>query len=131
MKKMNLKFFRLGSKIVLPLFMLIGLFILSASSLNAQYVSTQTAKEILTKHIKELPPRTAAMRAVGHARTSQVVKEDINSLRHRYGQLILKRIGDGDSIEEAIKFSHSVAIKRIPVEDVDLVNQEYVDLLTH
>ncbi len=137
MKKMNLNFFGLTTKIVLPLFMFIGLFILSGSSLNAQYVSSENAKELISNHLQKLPLRTASFRAKGHALTPKMVDEAINSLRHRFGQLILKNVGNGLSVGDAIDKTYQVARARIDAhgtsemtDHLDAVKQEYVDLLT-
>lgn len=48
MKKMNLKFFGLGAKIVLPLFLLVGLFLSSATTTVAQdFKSVDDAAQII------------------------------------------------------------------------------------
>jgi hypothetical protein len=137
MKKMNLNFSRLGTKIVLPLFMLIGLFLLSASSINAQYVSPDKAKEVVDAHLSKLPPRTASFRAVGHAMTPAMVDEEMNSLRHRFGQSILRKLGEDLTVAEAIEKTYAIAKTRIDghgtpemVEYLDVVKDEYVKLLT-
>ncbi len=137
MKKMNLNFSRLGTKIVLPLFMLVGLFLLSASAINAQYISSEQAKEVIDAHISKLPPRTASLRAQGHALTPTMVNEEMNSLRHRFGQSIIKKLGEGLNVGEAIEKTYTIAKTRIDgygtpemVNYLDTVKAEYVDLLT-
>ena len=133
MKKMNLNFSRLGTKIVLPLFMFVGLFLLSASSINAQYISPSEAKEAVDAHLSKLPPRKAIFRSVGHAMTPAMVNEEMNSLRHRFGQLILRKLSDGLTVADAIEKTYSIAKKRIDnhgttemAEYLDVVKSEYV-----
>jgi len=67
MKKMNLSFLGLKAKMVLPLFLLIGLFLVSANTSNAQsiVVKRNTTTQLLSsekgfyesvsKHVSELP----------------------------------------------------------------------------
>ncbi|HEB62652.1 MAG TPA: hypothetical protein ENI82_05825 [Bacteroidetes bacterium] len=134
---MNLNFFGLTTKIVLPLFMLIGLFLLSASSINAQFVSPNMGAKIIDDHLTKLPPRTASIRAVGQALSPQMIDEEMNSLRHRFGQSVLKELLNGVEVADAIDKTYNIAKDRIDghgtpemVEYLDVVKNEYVELLT-
>ena len=129
MKKMNFNFLGLKAKIVLPLFLFVGLFMISATSVNAQYVTAEQAKEILDIHLNQLPPMTASIKKLGQERNSKMAVEDMNLLRHRYGQSIVRKIGDGFSISNAIEKTYDSAQDRVPAQAIDLVKQEYVDLL--
>ena len=134
MKKMNFSFLRLNSRMALPIMLFLGLF-LTALSVNAQhqYVTPDAAKVIINKHIDDLPaldyrPRTIQVDAQGMA--------DIrNALRHGYGQTILQRIAEGDNVEQAIDWTFNMLKNRYEnappkaMENVNLVKQEYVDLL--
>ena len=137
MKKMNFRFWRLGTKMVLPLFLLAGLFLMSAVSANAQYISKSEAKEALEKHLSELPPRKASFLAVGHAMTPRMEEESMNSLRHRFGQSILRKIVNGLEVSEAIDQTYNGVKGRIEeygspemLQYLDRVKSEYVDLLS-
>ncbi len=135
MKKMNLNFLWLKGKMVLPLFLLVGLFMFSATSVSAQYVSESQAAKLIDKHISELPQRTASLRRADQAMTPKMVQESVNELRHSFGQLILHGLHSGRSVEDAIAETNKVAMQRIPAGTpgiegyITTVKQEYIDLL--
>jgi len=135
MKKMNLNFLGLKMKMVLPLFLLIGLFMLSANTVNAQYMDTKSAEKAISEKLSKLPPRTASLRRKGQAMTPKMVEESVNELRYSFGHLILRDLKNGKSVSEAIDNTTKIATSRIPAgtpgiaDYVESVKQEYVDLL--
>ncbi len=137
MKKMNLKIFGLEAKMILPLFLFLGLFLLSANSVNAQFVNPSVAKEKINKYVQKLPPRTAALRTASNGMNDAMIDETVNSLRHRFGQSILRKISEGYNVDEAIEKTYTMAKNRIDkfgssvmLEKLDAVKSEYVTLLT-
>jgi len=121
---------------VLPLFLLIGLFMFSASTVSAQYVSARDAKVLLEEHISSLPPETHTFVKVNQALTPAFVDQKINELRHMFGRSIKFKLANQKSVSEAIESTYEKASERIPsgmpalVEHLNSVKEEYVNLLT-
>jgi len=135
MKKMNLNFLGLKMKMVLPLFLFIGLFLLSASTVNAQYMGTKKAEKAITEKLASLPPRTVSLRRKGQAMTPKMVRESVNELRYSFGKLMLRELKAGKTVAEAIDNTEKIALGRIPAgtsgisDYVETVKQEYVEFL--
>jgi len=130
MKKMNLKFFGLKAKMVLPLFLLMGLFMFSASSLSAQYVSNEEAKQMIDEHMTNLPPSVHYFKAIGQMPTQQIADEELNSLRRMYGEVLIEKLKNVNDVALAIEKTYEFADGRVVEEGLNLVKQEYIDLLT-
>ena len=136
MKKMNLNFLGLRAKMVFPLFLLIGLFMFSSSTVSAQYVDTKNAEKLVAEKLSKLPPRTASLRRANQALTPKMVQESVNELRYSFGHLILRDLKAGKTVSEAIENTYKMASNRIPAgtpgigDYVNEVKQEYVDLLS-
>ena len=135
MKKMNLKFLGLKMKMVLPLFLFVGLFMLSASTVNAQYMNAKKAEKAIIEKLAKLPPRTASIRRKDQAMTPKMVQESVNELRYSFGQLIVRELKAGKTVAEAIDNTEKIALGRIPAgtsgisDYVESVKQEYVEFL--
>ncbi len=136
MKKMNLNFLGLRAKMVLPLFLLMGLFMFSASTVSAQYVNTKNAEKLVAEQLSKLPPRTASLRKANQALTPKMVQESVNELRYSFGNLILRDLKTGKTVSEAIENTYKIASNRIPAGTpgvggyVNTVKQEYIELLS-
>jgi len=135
MKKMNLSFLGLKAKIMFPLFLLMGLFMISATSVNAQFVSSVEAQKILDPYLTQLPEEIHTFSRVNHALTPKMVDEKVNELRHMFGRSIMFKL-DTKDVGEAIKTTYDNAKNRIPagmtelVDHLDAIKDEYVELLT-
>jgi len=130
MKKMNLNFLDLRAKMVLPLFLLIGLFMLSASTVSAQFVTNKMAEQLITKHIAQIPPVKMTAVKVEDQESSYSKESRENLLRIRYGRAILRKVSQGSSIGEAIDEVYNIVAKKGPLDILRSVKNEYVDLLT-
>jgi hypothetical protein len=101
MKKMNLKFFGQGAKMVLPLFLLIGLFMFSATRASAQYLDPGSARDAVEQHMSTLKP---VMASFAPDQMSQLMKQkvELNNFRHSYGRALLMFISQGETVESAV-----------------------------
>jgi len=147
MKKMNLNFLGLKSKIVLPLFMIIGLFLLGANISNAQSIvvkKNNTTSQLLSsekgfyksvfKHVRKLPATVSGILPI-----TKSSKEAINNprvaddakimLEKTYGELILSNLKNGSKSEKAIEGAYSILAKKIPTEYLDPVRDVYKQML--
>ena len=142
MKKMNLNFLGLRAKMVLPLFLLIGLFMFSASTVSAQYVSSDEAVVLIKEHVNQVPLKNTIV--------SRVLRknEDLNAAqaleyrnlsRVKIGKAISREIREkGASVADAIERVYTKVASRIPdgaspviLETLNGVRDEYVELLTN
>jgi len=147
MKKMNLNFLGLRSKIVLPLFMIMGLFLLGANNSNAQTIvvkKNNTTNQLLSsekgfyksvfKHVRKLPVTVSGLlpftksskEAINDPR---IAKDAKITLERTYGKLILSNLGNGSKSEKAIEEAYSVLKKKIPTEYLDPVRNVYKQML--
>ncbi len=131
---MNLNFLGLKMKMVLPLFLLIGLFMLSASSASAQYITKREAKRALESHLSQLPKEVHTFAKVNQALTPKMVDEKVNELRHMFGRSVMFKLASRD-VKEALSITYDIAKSRIPadmpelVAHLDAVRDEYENLL--
>ena len=147
MKKMNLNFLGLRAKMVLPLFLLMGLFLVSANTSNAQVIvkklnntsNTHLLKaekgyyESVQKHVSQLPV-TISM-ALPTAKSS---KEAINNpkiakdakimLDRTFGELLIADLERGVVRGKAIENVTGILGKKIPAEYLDTVSEFYRNL---
>ena len=133
MKKMNLNFLGLKMKMVLPLFLLFGLFVLSTNTASAQAVNSYANK--VTMHVNALPDV-----GVVNLPTQKSVREAVNdprlannlkvNLEKEFGNLIVFGIDrEGFSNKESIEKTYKILNVKIPAAYLDPVKQVYVDLL--
>jgi hypothetical protein len=131
MKKMNLKFFGLRAKMVLPLFMLLGLFLFGANSATAQsYKSLDDAANILKSEL------TLTIDQGGHAYNVSLTSPENTVLvaSYEYYSYILQAISGGD-IEVALDESLSKMKIKFPTNPMNagiiLAHNRAVELLTN
>ena len=129
MKKMNLNLGQIG-KILLPVFFLIGLFFLSANSMNAQ-----SAVAKVKQHISKLPDVTyltlPSEKSMAKEINNPAKENDLKiGIEMAFGRLILEGITrKGFDNKEAIEKTYEILSVKIPAEYLDPVKQVYVDLL--
>ncbi len=147
MKKMNLNFLGLRAKMVLPLFLLMGLFLVSANTSNAQVIvkklnntsdvqmlsSEKGYYESVQKHVSKLPA-TISM-ALPTVKSS---KEEINNpkiandamimLERTFGELLIADLEKGVVRSKAIENVKGILGKKIPAEYLDTVSEVYKNL---
>ena len=147
MKKMNLNFLGLRSKIVLPLFMIMGLFLLGANTSHAQTIvvkKNNTTSHALSsekgfyrsvlKHVRSLPATVSAMLPVTKSNREVInnprIADDAKiMLEKTYGELILSNLKNGSKSEKAIEGAYSILAKKIPTEYLDPVRDVYKQML--
>ena len=132
MKKMNLKFFGLRAKMVLPLFLLVGLFLISASSVSAQYVPKDEALVLIKQHIDQLDHTVLPM-TKNQMASPEVAERNMDLFRNVWGEYMIYKMTDGGelSVAEAIEAAEALAEERtMPEEGIEIIKQEYIDLLT-
>ncbi len=133
MKKMN---FRLGliGKVLLPVFFIIGLFLLSTQA-NAQS-STENFIAKVKLHVKALPETFGVTFPTAKLATDKInnpknTNESKLYLEKRYGQLVLdivtkSGVTDG---KVAIDKAYDIIVKKVPATYVNPVRQKYLNLL--
>jgi len=133
MKKMNLNFLGLKAKMVLPLFLLFGLFVLSTNTTSAQSVNSYANKVAIHVNnlpevgIVNLPTYKSSRKAVNNPKLS---RELMTNLEKEFGNLIVYGIDkEGFSDKEAIEKTYEILSVKIPTEYLDPVKQVYIDLL--
>lgn len=132
MKKMNLSFVRLSSKLVFSLILFLGLMIFTGQSLKAQYVSTDAAKEIVQKYVQDLPAAPLMNKASYDSNSKQAGKIAAVDMKRVFGNLILKNINDGTSVAMAIDNAYVKFRDRVPANKLTILNEvkaDYVRLL--
>lgn len=135
MKKMNLKFFGRKAKMVLPLFLLIGLFMFSATQSSAQYLSGDLAQDLIVKHMSELKPVLASF-TPDQMNPQLKQKAEVNNFRHLYGTALVGLLADGQTVSGAIDRAEEVFLSppagkpAIKQSVYDAVKQEYELILT-
>ena len=131
MKKMNLKFFGLGAKIVLPLFLLVGLFLGSVNTVSAQYVPESEALEILKVHVDQIDA-TPALKASDSMYSPEQAKATTDAFRHAFGVHLIHFISEQQmKVAEAINATVDVAESReFDEEAIEMITDEYIELLT-
>jgi len=139
MKKMNLNFFWLRGSIVLPLFLLLGFFLMSANSASAQYVSSQEAQVILRQYMETLPqvgmPLTKQqMWSTGDSQQSNSKLNDqaVEMTRWIYADRTLFMIKTSQTdVEGALdKVKNELLGQKVPTTVVAALRTELVNLLT-
>jgi len=134
MKKMNLSFLGLKAKMVLPLFLLFGLFLVSANTSNAQVLSTEKGYyETVVQHINELPVTISMalpiMKSSKEAINNPKIADDAKTMLNRtFGELILADLDRGISHKEAIDKAYNALGKKVPTEYLDPVSEFYKNL---
>jgi hypothetical protein len=103
MKKLNLKFFGPGAKMVLPLFLLFGLFMISAGSVSAQYVPVSKAMELVKAHVDQLPDHHAPALKKQQINTPQEVQAMTTAVESRYGNTLIHFMVQGNSVVAAFQ----------------------------
>jgi hypothetical protein len=131
MKKLNLKFFGLGTKIVLPLFLLFGLFLMSATTVSAQYVPEDVAMGVLKVHVDQLGNPALVLQADQGMLTPAQAERTSDYYRQVYGQLLMHFIGSQQmTVAKAItKATEQAEQKGYPDESIDIIRDEYIELL--
>ena len=131
MKKMNLKLFGFGAKIVLPLFMLFGLFLVSSTSVSAQYVPEAEALGILKQHVDKYG-HPALTLSQGEAMLSPEQAERNDAFyRKMFGELLFHHIMTldytvADAMDQVVSLAEQ---KQFPEESIEIIKEEYVELL--
>ena len=130
MKKMNLKFFGLRAKIVLPLFLLFGLFLFSANSASAQiYKTFEDAADIVKSEL------TTVINDGGHAYDIAATNGSnaIIVARYEYFKYLLSAFNTGD-VSQAIEVTNQKMTEVYPLspmkEAIVFAKQRALDLLT-
>ncbi len=134
---MNLNFFGLSTKIVLPLFMLFGLIFLSAN--NAQAQSSMEGKlyaEAVSNHITHLPSIVSLTLP-----TAKISKEVLNNpqkaseakiaLDKKYGELIIAFLKKDIKSEDAIENVYNLLNAKISSDLLDPVREVYRQMLNN
>ncbi len=118
---------------VLPLFLLVGLFVLSTNTTSAQAVNSYVNK--ITLHVNALPDVGAVnlptQKSVRNAVNNPRLSNDLMvNLEKEFGSLIIYGIErEGFGNKEAIDKTYQILNKKIPAEYLDPAKQVYVDLL--
>lgn len=133
MKKMNFSP-RLMGKILLPVFLFIGLVFISTQA-NAQSDTELFVKKV-SVHLESLPQTPGVTFPTFRHTDEQVyspkyVSESMTFLERHYGLLILDFIVKNgvDDARQAIDLAYDMIVKKVPVEHVDKTKQVYLGLL--
>jgi len=132
MKKMNLNLGRIG-RMLLPVFFLMGLFLLSANTAQAQSVEDYVVK--VKQHVNSLPKVS-----LENTLSAKDAREEINNpalandlkigLDAEFGRLIIEGITKNHfQAGEAIEKTYELLGKKVPTEYLDPVKEIYEDLL--
>ena len=132
MKKMNLNLGRIG-RMLLPVFFLMGLFLLSANTAQAQSVEDYVVK--VKQHVNSLPKVN-----LESTLTAKDAREEVNNpaiandlkigLEAEFGRLIIEGITKNNfEAKEAIDRTYELLGVKVPAEYLDPVKAIYVDLL--
>jgi hypothetical protein len=129
MKKMNLSLGRIG-RMLLPVFLFMGLFFLSANTMNAQ-----SAVAKLKQHISKLPDVTSlslpSTKSMANEVNNPSKANDLKiGLETAFGRLILEGISrEGFDKKQAIDKTYDLLNEKISAEYLDPVREIYRDLL--
>ena len=135
MKKMNLNFYGLSTKIVLPLFMLFGLIILSATNAQAQSsLEDKLYGEEVSNHINALPSTVSLTlptlkNSEEILNNPQKANEAKVALEKKYGELIIALIKRNNKPEDAIENAYNLLNAKVPSEYLDPVRNVYKAML--
>jgi len=136
MKKMNLSFLGLKAKMVLPLFLLIGLFLVSANTSNAQVLSSEKGfYETVVKHVQELPVTISMTLPILKSSKEEInnpqIADDAKIMLDRtYGELVISFLEKGsDKSQDAIDKVYDILLKKIPTEYLNPVREVYKSML--
>ncbi|HEB61997.1 MAG TPA: hypothetical protein ENI82_02490 [Bacteroidetes bacterium] len=137
MKKMNLNFFGLTKKIVLPLFILFGLIFLSVTNVQAQSsLEDKLYAEEVSNHINQLPsivsltlPTTKMSKKV--LSNPQKANEAKIALEKKYGELIIAFIKRDTKSEDAIDNAYSLLNAKVSSDFLDPVREIYRQMLNN
>ncbi|HEB61753.1 MAG TPA: hypothetical protein ENI82_01245 [Bacteroidetes bacterium] len=132
MKKMNLNLGRIG-KMLLPVFFLMGLFLLNANTVQAQSAEEYVVK--VKQHVNNLPKVNSEKTL-----TSKNLKEELNNpalasdlligLEAEFGRVIIVGITrNGFEAKESVERTYELLGREIPAEYLDPIKEIYVDLL--
>jgi hypothetical protein len=138
MKKLNLNFFGLKAKIVLPLFLVFGLFMISAGSISAQYVPFDKATHLVKTHIERLTTNQALAQAANQAPIA--VNQQLNSpelnqaitqrAEYKYGVILLSSLEKEGNVVAAFGEADK-KFQEFPYPNVTAaVKQIYTELLS-
>ncbi len=132
---MNLNFLGLRAKMVLPLFLLMGLMFLGAN--NAQAQSSRKDKiyaETVSSHINQLPTTVSLTLP-----TTKLSKEVLNNprllndakvaLERKYGELIIALIKRDAKSAEAIENAYELLNVKVSKDYLDPVRDTYKQML--
>jgi F0F1-type ATP synthase membrane subunit a len=134
MKKMNLSFLGLKAKMVLPLFLLIGLFLVSANTSSAQLLSSEKGYyESVSKHVNELPVTISMalpiVKSSKEAINNPKITDDAKTMLDKtFGELILAELNSGIKHGKAIENTYNALGRKIPAEYLDTVSEFYKNL---
>ncbi len=132
MKKMNLNLGRIG-KMLLPVFFLMGLFLLNANTVQAQSAEEYVVK--VKQHVNSLP-KVDTQKML----TKKNLKEEVNNpalasdlligLETEFGRLVIEGITRNNfEAKEAVDKTYELLGREIPAEYLDPIKEIYVDLL--
>lgn len=131
MKKMNLKFFGRGAKMVLPLFLLLGIFMVSATSVSAQFVPKEEAGQLVGAFISQMPTHGVyAGMDLTNPSNPKVAKVKQDILKRDFGQMLLRQIKEDNDVALAIENTYKRMAVKIPASTMDPIKQAYVELLS-
>ena len=144
---MNLNFLGLKMKMVLPLFLLIGLFLVSANTSNAQVIvkksnnttSTQLLNsekgyyESVQKHVSQLPVSISmalpTLKSNREAINNPRIANDAKIMLDRtFGELLIAELEKGIDRSKAIDNVKGILGEKIPVEYLNPVSDFYNNL---
>jgi len=130
MKKLHLKFFGHGAKMVLPLFLLVGLFLINAQTASAQYVPEKEAVKLIIQYKGQLST-VVLPRAKDLMVTPEASDRAMDEARRAYGDYMIYTIKDLNyTVQKALNAAADMAEDRQLAEEViDVIKQEYIDLL--
>jgi len=130
MKKMNLKFFGLGAKIVLPLFLLIGLFMVSATTVSAQFLPKEEAKAEIEAFISQLPVTPDVVAGMeGQNQHPKYAEVKTNRLRRDFVYMLAYQLKVDETVAGAIESTYKRMTAKISVDVLDPIKLEFEELL--
>ncbi len=132
---MNLNFLGLKAKMVLPLFLFMGLMFLGANNAHAQ--SSRQDKvyaEAVSNHINQLPatvsltlPTTKLSKEA--LNNPQIVNEAKVALERKYGELIIALIKRNTKSVDAVENAYELLNAKVSKDYLDPVRETYKQML--
>jgi len=135
MKKMNLSFSGLKIKMMLSLFLLMGLFFISTNEVSAQSSSSKEYAEIVSAHAQKLSLDVSitmpVMKSSKEVINNPKVASELNvAVEKTFGEEIVTQIIDnGFEAKDAIEKAYQLLNAKVPVKYLDPVKEVYLGML--